>query len=110
MSPNKETVNEIITQSSDVLMQIVEEELTRTLGAKIAENILTPSGSTKRKINRVESFTNILHAYLGTDALPIERIILKRLYSTLGLTLEYKKGYCFLDYIDEIASIQTALA
>ena len=49
-----------------------------------------------------EVFSASLKRLLGSGALVIENLILKKLYSKLGLKFEAKKGYGFSDYVKEL--------
>jgi len=51
---------------------------------------------------RVEVFTNVLREILGSSSVIIENIIVRSLYSQLGLEFEYKEDYSFLDHLKEL--------
>ena len=105
-----ETANGALIQPfDDMFKQTINEELNHIFGSEAAESILRhldTADSIEHKKEGVKSFTQSLHTALGPNAIPLQRIILMRLYSKLELKLEYKKGYDFSDYVNEIISIR----
>ena len=55
---------------------------------------------------RLEEFSSSLRAVLGSGAIPVERQILKNMYSKLGLRFQERKTYSFSDYIRELESVE----
>lgn len=101
-----ETANGALIQPfDDIFKQTMNEELNHIFAPKLAESILRHLETVDTKEHKKEGikfFAQSLHTVLGAGAIPLERIILMRLYSKLELKLEYKKGYDFSDYVNEI--------
>ena len=56
-------------------------------------------------LDQAEVFTDALHEILGEGAVIIKRLILETFYAKLNLEFEWKKGYQFSDYINEIRNV-----
>jgi len=54
---------------------------------------------------RPEIFAEKLESLLKDGSIYIERLILKRLYESVGLELKCKENYSFLDYINEVKEL-----
>jgi len=54
---------------------------------------------------RPEEFSSSLKLVLGSGAIPIERQILKKMYSKLGLRFQERRTYRFSDYISELEDL-----
>jgi len=91
----------------NLLPNLVDETLKYVFsetGAKVIYNYIENDCHLRLEeiVQKPEVFSNSLRKLLGSGALVIEKIILKNLYSKLGLKYEEKKGYEFSDYIREL--------
>jgi len=86
-----------------LFMEAVDESL-KSLGESVRQMIffhLEKSYSLKRQNipKKPEAFAEGLEKIFGVGALVLEKIIVKTLYSKLGLEYEDKKDFVFIDYL-----------
>ena len=86
-----------------LFMEAVDESL-KSLGESVRQMIffhLEKSYSIKRHDipKKPEAFAEGLEKIFGVGALVLEKIIVKTLYSKLGLEYEDKKDFVFIDYL-----------
>jgi len=86
-----------------LFMEAVDESL-KSLGESVRQMIffhLEKSYSLKRQDipKKPEAFAEGLEKIFGVGALVLEKIIVKTLYSKLGLEYEDKKDFVFMDYL-----------
>jgi len=91
----------------DLLLSVVDETMRnvfREPGTKVLYNYLENNSHLKREeiAEKPEVFSTGLEKLLGSGAHVIENLILKNLYSKLGLKFEEKEGYGFSDYVKEL--------
>jgi len=93
----------------ECLREAVHDTLTRLFGSVATESIIEYSifKSLKRKgeeslVENSETFSQALHTILESSYTTVEKLILKDLYSKLGLENEETQGYKFADYIREL--------
>lgn len=91
----------------DLLLKVVEETMKHVFKEKGAEVIYVfIENNSHLKLGEIaekpEVFSAGLERLLGSGATVIEKLILKNLFSKLGLKFEEKKGYQFSDYIKEL--------
>jgi len=91
----------------DLLLKMVDETMREVFsgaGSKVICDFLQNNCHLKPEeiAEKTEIFSAGLRRLLGSGALVIENLILKNLYSKLGLKIEDKKGYGFSDYIKEV--------
>jgi hypothetical protein len=92
---------------SDLLLDTVDEalkEVFKEAGAEVIYKFLGNKCHLKRDEigGKPEDFSAGLESLLGLAAPMIEQLVLKNLWSKLGLRFEEKKGYEFSDYIREL--------
>ena len=92
----------------DLLLGVVDETLRqvfRETGAKVIYGYLGNNCHLKREeiAEKPEVFSAGLERLLGSGAPVIEKLILKNLYSKLGLKFVEKEGYEFSDYVKELS-------
>ena len=82
----------------DSLKQVFKKE-----GAKVIYDFLEKQAQLKLEdvANKPEVFSDNLAKLMLSAATIIEKLILKNLYSGLGIKFEEKKGYKFADYIKD---------
>ncbi|MCJ7632420.1 PAS domain S-box protein, partial [Candidatus Bathyarchaeota archaeon] len=90
----------------DLLMEASEEVFLQVFGKKVAPILLnrvkTIDVREDKSLNGSKAFKNVLLTILGSGAFHIEKLILKNLYSRLGLRWEQKTGFEFTDYVEEL--------
>jgi len=91
----------------DLLLKVVDETLRqifREAGTKVIYDFLENNHHLKREefAKKPEVFSAGLERLMVSAAPVIENLILKNLYSKLGLEFEEKEGYEFSDYIKEL--------
>jgi len=91
----------------DLLLSVVDEtlkEVFRDTGADAIYGFLVNNSHLKREeiAEKPEVFSAGLERLMVSAAQVIENLILKNLYSKLGLKFEEKEGYEFSDYIKEL--------
>jgi len=91
----------------DLLLKVVDETLRqvfRETGTKVIYDFLANNHHLKLEeiAEKPEVFSAGLERLMGSAAPVIENLILKNLYSKLGLKFEEKEGYRFSDYIKEL--------
>jgi hypothetical protein len=92
-----------------LLLETIDEVLRQVFGRSAADIIL-------KQLRRVdlgwegrdgaEFFSHALHEILGSGAVPLEKMILRNLYSKLDLRWEQKNGYGFSDYVEELRRVE----
>lgn len=97
----------IMETLDDLLLKVLDEtmkQVFRETGTKFIYNFLENNIYSKREdiAEKPEVFSAALQRLLGSGARVIEKLILKNLYSKLGLKLEEKEGYEFSDYVKEL--------
>lgn len=88
-------LTEIVTQR---MRQIFGETASRILFDYLKRNHHLPIEDCERS----EVFFAGLEEVLGAGAKMLERLVLKDIYSNLGLEYEEKEGYKFSDYLKEL--------
>jgi len=91
----------------DLLLSVVDETLRqvfREAGTKVIYDFLGNNSHLKLEeiAEKPEAFSAGLERLMVSAALVIENLILKNLYSRLGLEFEEKEGYEFSDYVKEL--------
>jgi len=99
----------------DLLVKVVDEtlrEVFKEAGTKVIYDFLENSSHLKREeiAEKPEVFSAGLERLMASAAQVIEKLILKNLYSKLGLKVEEKEGYEFSDYIKELRKSAVAKA
>lgn len=92
----------------EFLLNVVDETLKRVFreeGTKVIYDFIKSHSHLEREeiAENPEVFSAGLKRLLSSGAFAIERLILKNLYSKLGLKFEEKKGYEFSDYMKEMS-------
>ena len=91
----------------ELLVNVVDETLKQIFketGAKVIYDYFENNSHLKREeiAEKPEVFSFGLQRLLGSAAPVIEKLILKNLYSRLGLNFSERKGYEFSDYVKEL--------
>jgi len=91
----------------DLLLSAVDETMNhvfREAGTKVIYDYLENNSPLEREeiAEKPKVFSAGLERLLDSSAPVIEKMILKNLYSKLGLKFEEKKGYEFSDYVKEL--------
>ena len=91
----------------DLLLSVVDETMKQIFkeeGTKVIYGYLENNSHLKRKeiAEKPKVFSAGLKKLLGSAAPVIERLILKNLYSNVGLKFKKKRGYGFSDYVKEL--------
>jgi len=94
-----EVDNLLLSAVDETMRQVFKEE-----GAKVIYGYLENNSHLKREeiAEKPKVFSAGLERLLGSAAPVIEKLILKNLYSKLGLKFREKKDYEFSDYIKEL--------
>jgi hypothetical protein len=92
---------------NEVFVEVIDETLKQIFsdnGTKVIYDFLEKHSKLKLKdvADKPEVFSAGLQRLMVSAAPVIEQIILKNLYSRLGLKFEEKKGYQFADHIMEL--------
>ncbi len=92
----------------DLLLKAVDETLNQVFreeGTKAIYDYLENNSHMKREeiAEKPEAFSAGLERLMVSAAQMIENLILKKLYSKLGLRFREKEGYEFSDYIKELS-------
>jgi len=90
-----------------LLLKVIDEEMKQIFGEAatlIIYNHLEKNYSLKREEipEKLEIFTKSLEEFLSSGAQVVEKIILKKVYSSFGLQRKIKEGYSFIDYLTEL--------
>ncbi len=95
-----ETLDDLILKSVDTTLKQVFKEI----GANVIYDYLENHFGLKREeiAEKLEVLSAGLESLLGSAAFVVEQLILKNLYSKLGLEYEEKEGYDFSDYVEEL--------
>lgn len=99
-----------IGEFNQFLLQVIDYNLNQIFGktaTKIIYNYLEKKHSlTREKIpENLEVFVEGLQEFLSSGVQVIEHVVLTKLYSSLGLEYETKKGYRFTDYVTELRNV-----
>ena len=89
----------------DLFLETIDEVLKQVFGVEGAEIILRWVKSDPRwekNPDKPDVFLHALRRFLGSGAAPIEKLIIKALYSKLGLKFKEKDGYDSSDYVKEL--------
>ncbi|MEM4246291.1 MAG: hypothetical protein QW390_03245 [Candidatus Bathyarchaeia archaeon] len=91
----------------ELATEVIDNVLRSILGSGAAEIVfrrLRNEGITGQDgvISDMDAFSASLESLFGSGGALLERQILERLYSRLGLTFEEKKGYSFGDYMGRL--------
>lgn len=100
-------IGERTERLDDLLLDMVDGAMKRVFreaGAKVIYDYMEHSSSLRREeiAEKTDVFSVDLKRLLGSGAFVIERLILKNLYSRLGLKFKEKEGHGFSDYIKEL--------
>jgi len=103
----KDKASETKGKLADLLLSAVDETINQIFkeeGAKIIFDFIESKCHLKLEeiVEKPEVFSVGLERMLKSGAIVIEKMILKNLYSKLGLKFEEKEGYEFSDYIKEL--------
>lgn len=90
-----------------LLLKVIDEELKQIFGEAatlIIYNHLEKNYSLKREEipEKIEVFIRGLEEFLSSGAQVVEKIILKKVYSSFGLQCQIKEGYSFIDYVTKL--------
>jgi hypothetical protein len=91
----------------DLLLSVVDETMKQIFkeeGIRVIYGYLENNSHLKREeiAEKLKVFSAGLKRLLGSAAPVIEKLILKNLYSKVGLKFREKKGYGFSDYVKEL--------
>jgi len=92
-----------------ILMETIDESMVQVFGKTstgvIYDFIKENHDLRKEDIpENLEIFSSSLEKMFGFGATLLEKLVLKKLYTKLGLKYKEKEGYKFLDYIKELKS------
>ena len=92
---------------NDLLLSVIDETMKQVFkedGAKAVYDYLEKNLHLRREevVEKPEIFFAGLERLLGSGTPPIEKLILKNLYSKPGLKFREKKGFKFSDYVEEL--------
>jgi len=100
MSEKKKKLNKVIVNTVDEeLKKIFGETATLVIYGYLEDNLSLKRENIPEKI---ELFSQGLDKFFGSGAYMLEKTILTNLYSSFGFTYEEKKGYSFVDYVNEL--------
>ncbi len=90
-----------------LLLKVIDEEMKQIFGEAatlIIYNHLEKNYLLKREEipEKLEIFIKSLEEFLSSGAQVVEKIILKKVYSSFGLRRKIKEGYSFVDYLTEL--------
>ena len=90
-----------------LLLKVIDKELKQIFGETatlIIYNHLKKNHSLKREEipEKLEVFISGLEEFLSSGAQVVEKIILKKVYSSFGFQCQIKEGYSFIDYVTEL--------
>ncbi len=95
--------DESIIETIDVrLKQIFGEAGTLTIYNYLQSALSLPQEKIPEKL---EVFAEGLDRFLSSGSKVVEKVILDGLYSNYGQKFEFKKGYSFVDYVNELKTI-----
>lgn len=103
---SRRSIDDLFHKTSDQVLQ-------RVFGDKVAQAIAQriqaiTQTSQDRGIDDAQAYSNALTKILGSGSVPIERLILKNIYTSLEQDFHPRQGYSFPDYIDELKHRETA--
>ena len=89
------------------LIKAIDVQLKRVFGEKgtsVIYNYLQSALSLKREEipKKLDVFTEGLDRFLSSGAKVVEKVILDGLYSNFEEEFQFKEGYKFVDYVDEL--------
>ena len=96
-----------IEKNRKQLLYVIDESMTQVFGetsTKVIYDHLERNHHLRREDipENLETFSFGLEEMYGFGAILLERLILRKLYSKLGLKFKEKEGYNFLDYMEEL--------
>ncbi|MBS7249937.1 MAG: hypothetical protein KIH08_05010 [Candidatus Freyarchaeota archaeon] len=107
MESNKDTSERLSGKGIDDLVQkTIIGKLKMVLGEEAAKIIHVYAAKSYPKgeegPEKVKVLIGAIRSIFGFASSPIERLVLKNLYSLLGIKYEEKEGYDILDYVTEL--------
>jgi len=90
-----------------LLLKVIDEELKQIFGEAATLMIyshLRKNYSLKREEipDKLEIFVKGLEEFLSSGAHVVEKIVLRKVYSSFGFQCLIKEGYSFTDYVSEL--------
>ena len=90
-----------------LLLKVLDDELKQIFGEAatlIIYNHLKKNYSLKREEipQKLEVFIRGLNEFLSSGAQVVEKMVLKKVYSSFGFQCRIRKGYSFIDYMTEL--------
>jgi hypothetical protein len=103
---SRRSIDDLFHKTSDQVLQ-------RVFGDKVAQAIAQriqaiAQTSQDRGIGDAQAYSNALTKILGSGSVPIERLILKNIYTSLEQDFQPRQGYTFPDYLEELKHRETA--
>ncbi|NIR86523.1 hypothetical protein GWO13_02695 [Candidatus Bathyarchaeota archaeon] len=100
---------------NNLLLKVIDEELKQVFGEAatlIIYSHLEKNYSLKPEEipEKLEVFIRGLEEFLSSGAQVVEKIILKKVYSSFGLPCRNKEGYNFIDHVTELRKNTRRLA
>lgn len=96
--------DESIVETIDVrLKQIFGEAGTVAIYNYLLSSLSLPQEEIPKKL---EVFAEGLDRFLSSGSKVVEKVILDGLYANFGRKLEFKKGYTFADYVNELKALE----
>jgi hypothetical protein len=91
----------------DLIVSTVDTELKRIFGetaSLVIYGYLENNHSVRREEipEKIEVFSKGIDKFFGSGAYVLEKTIITNLYSSFGLNFKEKKGYTFVDYVNEL--------
>jgi len=92
-----------------ILLETIDESMAQVFGNTSTE-VIYDYLKGNHKLGKetipenLEIFSSSLEKMFGFGAILLEKLVLKKFYTKLGLKYEEKEGYKFLDYIKELKS------
>jgi len=90
-----------------LLLKVIDEELKQIFGEAatlIIYSHLKKNYSLKREEipEKLEIFARGLEEFLSSGAHVVEKIVLRKVYSSFGFQCRIREGYSFIDYMSEL--------
>lgn len=90
-----------------LLLKVIDEELKQIFGEAATLMIyshLKKNYSLKREEipEKLEIFVRGLEEFLSSGAHVVEKMVLRKVYSSFGFQCQIKEGYSFTDYMSEL--------
>jgi len=90
-----------------LLLKVIDEELKQIFGEAATLMIyshLRKNYSLKREEipDKLEIFVKGLEEFLSSGAHVVEKMVLRKVYSSFGFQCRIKEGYSFTDYVSEL--------